>query len=908
MKKFNTILFSNSRVVSHLVHAKLVLGLVLLISIFTVTPSNGQDNPAYIESTGLVVMQAESVPRPTNWKFENTEEGHTGAGYLRYIGSNHFNEPGFDIMEYNVVIEHPGEYKMFVWMSHIGAPEPDQENDIWTRMDEDGTWIKTVHPSPRVEEGFSFHTQWVERIDGVEVFSEPTYQLDAGVHTLFVSGRSWNVRVDRIHLWKNDAPFKITYDNASLNTYPETERDGTVLTALPNQVTFPATPLGQSADPIGVSLTNGGEENITVTGVNLTGTNAADFSTNFSGSITVTPTGVSTINVTFDPVSQGFKTAKMNIEHSGLNSPTAVDLFGTATSGGTGTTILFRVNAGGPLLSDGAGDWEEDQTATEFHDNGAAEPGTPHPYVNAQANGDWTFGRDETVTLDASVPPGTPVDMFKRGRWDPGSAPTQQWDIPIDAGKEIEVRLYFSEQFFTGIDIPADQGYPRLFDVTIDGQLYTQFDNINIFETVGNNVGMMRSVVIVSDGNVDVDLQNISHDPIIQGIEIVEVGSVSKAFDVGWNLVGLPTEPANANYESVFADVNPTLAPFGWDGSGYESVSDLVAGAGYWILVDEAGSQTFDDAGVTSITLNLTNGWNMISGPICLMPFASIADPSSIMVPGTLFSYSNGYQESTAMLPSAGYWVLTNKAGQITMNCETIGNKTAAAGAAVDAQGFGSITITDNNGSNQALRFGSGRLSELELMQFAMPPQSPVDAFDVRFASNSRLSQGDEHLVSIRSNAYPVNVQFNALPEAHLGSMLVEELADGEVVRSYNVYAGDGFTITSNQVNGIRISGNLDAPLDVPSQFELRGNYPNPFNPTTNLIFDMPATGSVRVDVYDLLGRRVMSLPVQEVSAGAGRQIALDASSLASGTYLYHLQVEAAGESSVRVGRMTLLK
>ena len=69
---------------------------------------------------------------------------------------------------------------------------------------------------------------------------------------------------------------------------------------------------------------------------------------------------------------------------------------------------------------------------------GAATTGNPHPYVNAAATGDWTFGRDDIVTLDASVPPGTPMEIFQRGRWDPASSPTQQWDIPIDAGKEIE--------------------------------------------------------------------------------------------------------------------------------------------------------------------------------------------------------------------------------------------------------------------------------------------------------------------------------------------------------------------------------------------------------------------------------------------------------------------------------------
>jgi hypothetical protein len=150
--------------------------------------------------------------------------------------------------------------------------------------------------------------------------------------------------------------------------------------------------------------------------------------------------------------------------------------------------------------------------------------------------------------------------------------------------------------------------------------------------------------------------------------------------------------------------------------------------------------------------------------------------------------------------------------------------------------------------------------------------------------------------------------QVERLPRLSGGPFRIEAFANGNVIRSFSVGAGDVVTIDDDTVTGLRLTAEDGLPLDTPDRFALRGNYPNPFNPTTNLVFDMPSTGVVRVDVFDLLGRRVMSLPAQEVAAGAARQMILDASSLASGTYLYHLQVEAAGEASVQVGRMTLLK
>ncbi len=88
----------------------------------------------------------------------------------------------------------------------------------------------------------------------------------------------------------------------------------------------------------------------------------------------------------------------------------------------------------------------------------------------------------------------------------------------------------------------------------------------------------------------------------------------------------------------------------------------------------------------------------------------------------------------------------------------------------------------------------------------------------------------------------------------------------------------------------------------------LQGNYPNPFNPTTTIQFDLPEPAKVSVEIVDVLGRVVLALPVRAVEAGAGRALEIDAGSLASGTYFYRLTAQTATDIMVRTGQMLLIK
>ncbi|MCX6122883.1 MAG: carbohydrate-binding protein [Ignavibacteriales bacterium] len=85
------------------------------------------------------------------------------------------------------------------------------------------------------------------------------------------------------------------------------------------------------------------------------------------------------------------------------------------------------------------------------------------------------------------------------------------------------------------------------------------------------------------------------------------------------------------------------------------------------------------------------------------------------------------------------------------------------------------------------------------------------------------------------------------------------------------------------------VTGIEDASSRPPGKFQLNQNFPNPFNPTTTIGYQLMANSSVRITVCDLLGREVAVLVNQEQSAGS-HSIEWDATKYSSGVYFYRLQ------------------
>ena len=97
----------------------------------------------------------------------------------------------------------------------------------------------------------------------------------------------------------------------------------------------------------------------------------------------------------------------------------------------------------------------------------------------------------------------------------------------------------------------------------------------------------------------------------------------------------------------------------------------------------------------------------------------------------------------------------------------------------------------------------------------------------------------------------------------------------------------------------VSVGGNKDVILN----FSLSQNYPNPFNPVTTINYSIPKQSYVKIIVYDILGKEVVTLVNEEKLAG-NYKTNFDGSNLTSGVYFYRLE---AGEFS-KTRKLILLK
>ncbi len=99
------------------------------------------------------------------------------------------------------------------------------------------------------------------------------------------------------------------------------------------------------------------------------------------------------------------------------------------------------------------------------------------------------------------------------------------------------------------------------------------------------------------------------------------------------------------------------------------------------------------------------------------------------------------------------------------------------------------------------------------------------------------------------------------------------------------------------------LSSGTEATVEIPESYALHAAYPNPFNPVTNLRFDLPEAARVKLEVYDLQGRVVAELVNGHRDAGV-HEVTWNASNLSSGMYFYRIQ---AGDFSA-VQKVVLMK
>lgn len=102
--------------------------------------------------------------------------------------------------------------------------------------------------------------------------------------------------------------------------------------------------------------------------------------------------------------------------------------------------------------------------------------------------------------------------------------------------------------------------------------------------------------------------------------------------------------------------------------------------------------------------------------------------------------------------------------------------------------------------------------------------------------------------------------------------------------------------------------------IEMPDKYELLGNYPNPFNPSTTISYALPYQSSVEIIIYDLMGREVKSFNVSSQSAGYNRLVwdgrNENGNFVSSGVYFYRISIKSLenNETFIKTAKLMIMK
>jgi len=162
-------------------------------------------------------------------------------------------------------------------------------------------------------------------------------------------------------------------------------------------------------------------------------------------------------------------------------------------------------------------------------------------------------------------------------------------------------------------------------------------------------------------------------------------------------------------------------------------------------------------------------------------------------------------------------------------------------------------------------------------------PDVPVNAFAIDPKYPSVLYLGSDVGAFISMNdGEDWSVLGEGLPLVVINDMKIQDSTYTLVV---GTHGRSMYTLDLNQVTGLK---DLPSKKEHLAKFELQQNYPNPFNPVTSIEYQVAMQSQVELNIYNLLGQKVVTLVSEKQSAGIYKY-EWDASNLPSGIYIYRL-------------------
>tara|TARA_B100001250_G_scaffold411709_1_gene440984 strand:- start:196 stop:2010 length:1815 start_codon:yes stop_codon:yes gene_type:complete len=336
-----------------------------------------------------------------------------------------------------------------------------------------------------------------------------------------------------------------------------------------------------------------------------------------------------------------------------------------------------------------------------------------------------------------------------------------------------------------------------------------------------------------------------------------------------------------------------------------------------------------------SYTINLKNGWNMVGSPFAF-PVEVSADPSEV---SALYFFSDSTNrdgwvaKEYRMNPWAGYAIHTNvESASIELLPFPEERQESNAGRLADEGWTISLSAETDRYIDKTGKIGRDKkaLNEKDDMDTPRLPSvgeglsvavSIDNGSTYNYASDIRSTDEQNGVwnVSIFSSKNLEAVKIMAFDEGSFPSDIIVSVLDIQTRKIYRNALSSPIIINDRLNLGYELkfvigdefyveSMLLEILSQIPSEFVLGKNYPNPFNPITKLDYLLPRRSDVSIRIYNMLGQEIITLLDQEQSYGkysilwngldwSGKQVA-------SGVYFTELK---AGNVR-RVTKMLLMK
>lgn len=388
---------------------------------------------------------------------------------------------------------------------------------------------------------------------------------------------------------------------------------------------------------------------------------------------------------------------------------------------------------------------------------------------------------------------------------------------------------------------------------------------------------------------VNVNMKSVGQAVIsntgISSLGIIYTNNICKQVNIaaGWNIVSVPVIANDMTVAGIFFGANSPAYGFS---NGYQTVSTVTTGKGYWIRYPQA-AQLNICGNFAGFTIPLNAGWNLIGIHHIDLPTDVLTTEPPGIVNSLFYAYNNAYTTATMLLSGNGYWVRTSQAGIMEVPVP-VNAKLQTNPETVIRKEWNEIVVSDNSGNKGSLYLGNTIAGMYEL-----PPVPPAGIFDVRFSDQSfaRSASGVSEII-ISGASYPVTIQSAAAP-----LKITDAATRGKLLNS-TVRPGSPTIVTNSAITAIQIES-----AEQPGSFSLEQNYPNPFNPSTTICFTLPEKYMTSLRIYNQLGELVATLLNNQLEAGS-HSVTWNAAGNPSGIYFYELK---AGKNS-SVKKLLLMK